>query len=51
MCFLKTNCATEIFFEEGLQRARELDGYLEEHGRTKGPLHGLPISVKVWFFG
>jgi amidase len=27
-------------------RARELDAYLTEHGKTMGPLHGVPISIK-----
>ncbi|EXJ77213.1 hypothetical protein A1O3_10371 [Capronia epimyces CBS 606.96] len=41
-----TNCVAEILFEEALDRAAELDKYMETHGRPKGPLHGLPISVK-----
>lgn len=41
------NCLTEIFFEEAIARARECDGYLEKNGRPMGPLHGLPISLKV----
>lgn len=41
-----TNCAMELFVEEGLQRAEELDAYLKETGKTVGPLHGLPISLK-----
>lgn len=41
-----TGCCTEIFFEEGLRRAKELDRYLAETGRVKGPLHGLPIALK-----
>jgi Asp-tRNA(Asn)/Glu-tRNA(Gln) amidotransferase A subunit family amidase len=44
---LKTSCLTEIFFETGLQRAKELDSYLSMHNKTMGPLHGLPISLKV----
>ena len=31
--------------EKALARAKELDGYLTEHKRLRGPLHGLPISV------
>lgn len=41
-----TNCAMELFFEEGLERAKELDKYREEHGELVGPFHGLPISLK-----
>ena len=43
------NCCTEILFEDALKRAEELDRYLETNGKTKGPLHGLPISVKDCF--
>jgi hypothetical protein len=42
-----TNCLTEIMFEEAIRRAEELDEYFEKEGRTKGPLHGLPVSLKV----
>lgn len=41
-----TNCITEIFFEEGLARARELDEHLQRTGEVVGPLHGLPVSIK-----
>ncbi|QEO23371.1 hypothetical_protein [Candidozyma auris] len=41
-----TNCAMELFVEEGLHRASELDAYYAETGKTVGPLHGLPISLK-----
>lgn len=44
-----TNCLTEILFEGALQRAKELDAYLKEHGQPFGPLHGLPVSVKDTF--
>jgi len=36
-----------MFFDKALQRAKELDDYLEKEGKPMGPLHGLPISVKV----
>lgn len=32
-----------------LARARELDDYQQAHGRTTGPLHGLPVSLKDQF--
>lgn len=44
-----TRCLTEIFFDRALVRAKELDEHLEETGRTVGPLHGLPVSVKDRF--
>ena len=41
-----TNCLTEIFFYDAIQRAKELDEYMERTGKPYGPLHGLPVSVK-----
>ena len=41
------SCLADYFFEEGLARAKELDVYYEQQGKLVGPLHGLPISVKV----
>lgn len=41
-----TNCLTEVFLEEGLARAAELDKHLQETGTVIGPLHGVPISIK-----
>ncbi|KAK6463369.1 amidase signature domain-containing protein [Scheffersomyces coipomensis] len=41
-----TNCAMELFPEEGLKRAQELDAHFKSTGKTVGPLHGLPISLK-----
>lgn len=43
-----TNCLTEIFIDEALDRAQELDKYLEDTGKVVGPLHGQQIS-KVLF--
>lgn len=43
---IKTNCLSEIFFEEAITRAKECDAFLQKYGRTKGPFHGLPISIK-----
>ncbi|KAF2263451.1 amidase [Lojkania enalia] len=39
----------EIFFEQAIQRAEELDRYYHEHGTTVGLLHGLPVSLKDQF--
>ncbi|KAK1985958.1 amidase [Colletotrichum cereale] len=44
-----TFCLTEIFFDEGIARARELDQHLKATGKPIGPLHGLPISLKDSF--
>ncbi|OQO08554.1 hypothetical protein B0A48_06424 [Cryoendolithus antarcticus] len=43
------NCLTEIYFEQALKRAEELDAYQVREDRTVGPLHGLPISFKDQF--
>ncbi|KAF3156040.1 hypothetical protein TWF225_008146 [Orbilia oligospora] len=40
------NCLTEIFFDKALERAKQLDRHLEEHGLPLGPFHGVPISLK-----
>ncbi|KAG9250767.1 amidase [Emericellopsis atlantica] len=45
----QTNCLTEICFDDALEQARELDKFQKEHGRLKGPLHGVPISLKDQF--
>ena len=44
-----TSCLTETFFEEALERARQLDEHIEKTGQVVGPLHGLPISMKDSF--
>ena len=41
-----TTCCSEIFFESAFERAKELDQYLHQNGKTVGPLHGVPISLK-----
>jgi amidase len=33
-----TNCLTEIFFDEGLERAKELDEYLKVNEKPIGPV-------------
>jgi amidase len=35
--------------ERALARAVEMDKYLAEYKKPKGPLHGLPISLKDQF--
>lgn len=37
-------------FDYAMDRAKFLDNYLQMEGKLLGPLHGLPISVKVRFY-
>ena len=41
-----TNCLTEWFMDEAVERAKALDDHLAKTGKVVGPLHGVPISVK-----
>lgn len=41
------NCLMDINVESALSRARELDAIFKKSGRVVGPLHGLPVSIKV----
>jgi amidase len=41
------NCLTMYFYEEALQTARKLDREFKKTGKPVGPLHGLPVSIKV----
>ena len=41
------NCLMDIDFEGGMRRAKELDEHLASTGKIVGPLHGLPVSIKV----
>lgn len=43
------SCLTEVFYAEALERARDLDEYFRREGKTLGPLHGLPVSLKDSF--
>ncbi|KAL2075401.1 hypothetical protein VTL71DRAFT_344 [Oculimacula yallundae] len=43
------NCLTEIFFNDAIERAKFLDAEYERTGKTVGPLHGVPISLKDSF--
>jgi hypothetical protein len=38
-----------VLFEDAIQRARSLDKYYELNGKTIGPLHGVPITLKDQF--
>jgi hypothetical protein len=41
------NCLAAFIPEEALQQAKKLDAILEKTGKPIGPLHGLPVPVKV----
>ncbi|KAK5060188.1 hypothetical protein LTR84_010072 [Exophiala bonariae] len=41
-----TCCLTQWYPEMAEKRAQELDDYLEKNGKTIGPLHGVPVSIK-----
>jgi amidase len=41
-----TCCLTQWFMSEAIEQAKSLDEYLENNGKTFGPLHGVPISIK-----
>ncbi|KAL8993932.1 MAG: hypothetical protein Q9188_007204, partial [Gyalolechia gomerana] len=45
----KNNCLHEIMFDFAIQTAVGLDRYYAENGIVKGPLHGLPVSLKDQF--
>lgn len=43
------NCLHEIFFDAAIENAKKLDVFYKENKRTKGPLHGVPVSLKDQF--
>ncbi|KAF4594398.1 Acetamidase [Ophiocordyceps camponoti-floridani] len=43
------NCLSETCFDRALATARDRDRHLDRTGRTVGPLHGLPVSLKDCF--
>lgn len=47
------NCLMDANFQGAIARAEELDKHFNETGKVVGPLHGLPISIKVctWIEG
>ncbi|KAJ5820241.1 amidase signature domain-containing protein [Penicillium riverlandense] len=45
----QTNCLTEVLFDQALRRSRELDEHFRKEGKSIGPLHGLPVSLKDQF--
>ncbi|KAJ5986790.1 hypothetical protein N7451_011155 [Penicillium sp. IBT 35674x] len=44
-----TNCLTEVVFEDALQQAKNLDREFQATHKIKGPLHGIPFTVKDQF--
>lgn len=38
-----------MVFEDALKQARELDAHFKETGELKGPLHGIPVTLKDQF--
>ncbi|UPX16357.1 uncharacterized protein EKO05_0006765 [Ascochyta rabiei] len=44
-----TNCLTEIFFDDALKQAAELDAHLDAGKPPLGLLHGVPVSLKDMF--
>ncbi|KAL9032918.1 MAG: hypothetical protein Q9180_006227 [Flavoplaca navasiana] len=43
------NCLHEFMFDFAFQTAKDLDDYYSKNGSVRGPLHGLPISLKDQF--
>lgn len=41
------NCLADIDFAGAIADARRLDLHFQSTGRIVGPLHGLPVSIKV----
>ncbi|KAJ5470894.1 hypothetical protein N7530_008251 [Penicillium desertorum] len=46
---LLTNSLTEVLFEDALEQAKQLDADFAKTGKLKGPLHGIPITLKDQF--
>lgn len=49
MTTCKTNAITEVLFDDAIEQARELDREFQSTKKIKGPLHGIPITVKDQF--
>lgn len=45
----RTNSLTEIMFEEAIEMAISLDEFFQQSNNPKGPLHGIPFSIKDTF--
>ncbi|PNS18380.1 hypothetical protein CAC42_6197 [Sphaceloma murrayae] len=46
VCHQISCCLTQWFPEEAIERAKQLDEHLQRTGKTVGPLHGVPVSIK-----
>jgi amidase len=46
ICHQISCCLTQWMPELALKRAQELDDYFARTGKTIGPLHGVPVSIK-----
>ncbi|SJX60145.1 related to amidase (acetamidase) [Sporisorium reilianum f. sp. reilianum] len=46
---LRTNCLTEVFVDQALERAAQLDAHFAQTGELVGALHGVPLSLKDTF--
>ncbi|PGH14409.1 hypothetical protein AJ79_03052 [Helicocarpus griseus UAMH5409] len=44
-----TNAITEVIFEDAIKQARALDETFKQTKKTKGPLHGIPVTLKDQF--
>ncbi|KAK2616928.1 hypothetical protein QQS21_000016 [Conoideocrella luteorostrata] len=44
-----TNCLSEVLFLPAIEQARALDAEYHRTGKTRGLLHGIPISLKDTF--
>ncbi|KAL1980862.1 hypothetical protein VTN96DRAFT_3397 [Rasamsonia emersonii] len=44
-----TNAITEVIFDDALKQAQELDREFQATKMVKGPLHGIPVTVKDQF--
>jgi hypothetical protein len=49
VCLSQTNCLTEVFFDDAVKQAEQLDEYYRQHGKLFGPLHGVPVTLKDQF--
>nr|GAT55492.1 amidase [Mycena chlorophos] len=45
----QTNCLTEILFQDALEQAQLLDAEFAATKQLRGPLHGVPVSIKDQF--
>lgn len=45
----QTNCLTEVVFAEALDQAKALDADFRTTSQLKGPLHGIPVTLKDQF--